>query len=112
MGGGPQSAGQSIPLSSASHKPSPQQGTSAGSFLHANPLLVQRLSLQSTGWYPPPAPQQNWLLGLPLCTPLQSCGQLKQSSPSAPSQMPLPQLALLSPQQPQASPAPSPLLSY
>ena len=101
-----------MPLSSASHVPSPQQGANAGSFVHANPLLVQRLSLQSTGLFPPPAPQQYWFLGLPLCTPLQSCGQLKQSSPSAPSQMPLPQLALLWPQQPQASPAPSPSLSY
>src|SRR2546426_8355512 len=54
-----------------------------GTQLHDLPPVVQRGSRQETGVTPSPSPQQKKLAGSPVCRPLQSCGQERQSSPSA-----------------------------
>lgn len=58
---------------------------------HVFPLPVHRESLQPTGLVPAPPPQQYRSVGRPLCTPLQSPGQDRQSSPPQISHTSLPQ---------------------
>ncbi len=58
-----QSTSQVVPFSAPSHVPSPQQyGTGAP---QVTPPELQRLSVQSTGFSPPPSPQQKRFDGLP-----------------------------------------------
>ena len=94
-GGAPQSRGQLRPSSGLSHTKSPQHVLPPepwGVSVQLKPPEVQRVSAQPTG-VSPPNPQQKRPLGLPLWTPVQSWGQLRQSSPSPASQRPLPQVA-------------------
>ncbi len=89
----PQSITQLALVSVPSHTRSPQHVLPpAGVDVQVFPLAAQRESLQPTGDWPSPSPQQYRLFGLP-CLPLQSPGQLRQSSPSAVSQISFPQTA-------------------
>jgi len=92
-GGAPQSISQLNPSSVPSQTVSPQHEPIAGTLVQETPPSEQRLSPQSSGFWPSPSPQQKRLLGLPFCLPLQSSGQETQSSPSPASQTPLPQSA-------------------
>ena len=88
---GPQSTAHVPDVSPLSHDPLPQQYRGVAIEAQVFPLAVHRKSEQLKGFVPSPSPQQYRLVVLPLCTPLQSDGQLRQSSPSAVSQTSLPQ---------------------
>jgi hypothetical protein len=89
----PQSALHEQAASAPLHIPSPQHAGGAGASRHIHPPVPQSASLQLRGFTPSPSPQQKRFARFPLWRPLQSIGQITQSSPSPALQMPSPQEA-------------------